>query len=291
MFARIAFEALKREWVPPFLLAGMAAESLGQWYRWLDRAFTDALGNRSDARALIRTCARPAFAHRYHALQADFPDLPSPSPAAIECAMTRIYGPKTAKRIGWIYAADAGAPIADALQDRVTRSLKALSRRGRWDELAVHLGEVLIALTNELPKHDFRRGQAFLGRMCFDAGQRYANRMKAQFSLPNTVASAITVLRMGEFIFQVNQEHRSEANLETNAGLIEGSACPWYVRPGWAAMHCGIFGQFQSGISRAFDLNYRLTQTIPRHGGSVCRVDVVPISEPKSRPKESATAV
>jgi hypothetical protein len=29
----------------------------------------------------------------------------------------------------------------------------------------------------------------------------------------------------------------------------EGNACPWYSRPGWNGAHCGIFGQFQSGVS------------------------------------------
>ena len=42
-------------------------------------------------------------------------------------------------------------------------------------------------------------------------------------------------------------------------------------------MHCGIFGQFQSGISSVFGLRYQLTSTIPKHGGHTCRIDLRPL--------------
>jgi hypothetical protein len=49
-------------------------------------------------------------------------------------------------------------------------------------------------------------------------------------------------------------------------------------------MHCGIFGQFQSGISSVFGLRYQLTQTIPKHGGSTCRIDLRPIKKKDGTP-------
>jgi hypothetical protein len=85
------------------------------------------------------------------------------------------------------------------------------------------------------------------------------------------------VLRMGEYLFRVNPEHQSESNGSERTGYIVGNACPWFVRPGWGGMHCGIFGRFQDGCASVFGLNYRLTTTIPRHGGDVCRIDLAPI--------------
>ena len=108
---------------------------------------------------------------------------------------------------------------------------------------------------------------------------RYGERARDRWRLPQSPASAIEVLRVGEYVFRVNPEHTSEAD-ETR-GMIEGSACPWYMRPGWHRMHCGIFGQFQAGVSSVFDLKYNLTKTIPRHGGDSCRVELVPL--PKAR--------
>lgn len=64
---------------------------------------------------------------------------------------------------------------------------------------------------------------------------------------------------------------------DRQSGFLEGTACPWYSRPGWNGGHCGIFGQFQSGISSVFGLRYHLTKTIPKHGGSTCRIDLKPI--------------
>ena len=60
---------------------------------------------------------------------------------------------------------------------------------------------------------------------------------------------------MSEWVFQVNPEHWSES--DGTSGFLEGTACPWYSRPGWNGGHCGIFGQFQSGIASAFGLRYQ----------------------------------
>ena len=89
------------------------------------------------------------------------------------------------------------------------------------------------------------------------------------------IEHAVEVLRMSEFVFRVNPEHVSEA--EGVDGMIEGNACPWFDRPGWHGGHCGIFGQFQSGIASEFGLQYRLTKTIPKHGGKTCRIDLTPL--------------
>jgi hypothetical protein len=43
-------------------------------------------------------------------------------------------------------------------------------------------------------------------------------------------------------------------------------------------MHCGIFGQFQSGVCSVFGLDYKLDRTIPKHGGTTCRVTMSPLS-------------
>jgi hypothetical protein len=141
------------------------------------------------------------------------------------------------------------------------------------------MGEVLIALTERLPMEGLERTSSTLGKICFDAGVRYGERAKARWDLPARPASAIEVLRVSEYVFRVNPEHWTHAG-ET-AGSIEGTACPWYMRPGWHPMHCGIFGQFQSGVASVFGLRYHLTETIPRHGGSTCKVDLVPMPRKK----------
>ena len=90
-------------------------------------------------------------------------------------------------------------------------------------------------------------------------------------------ADAIEALRMTEYLFRVNPKHWSETDTSRGSGYLEGTACPWYTRPGWDRMHCGIFGQFQSGICSVFGLDYHLSRTIPKHGGSTCRVDLQPL--------------
>jgi hypothetical protein len=86
------------------------------------------------------------------------------------------------------------------------------------------------------------------------------------------------ILRISEYVFRVNPEHWGESN--GTSGWLEGTACPWYTRPGWNGAHCGIFGQFQSGIASVFGLRYHLSKTIPKHGGHTCRIDVKPIDRP-----------
>jgi hypothetical protein len=89
------------------------------------------------------------------------------------------------------------------------------------------------------------------------------------------------ILRMSEYVFRVNPEHWGAS--DGTAGWLEGTACPWYTRPGWNGAHCGIFGQFQSGIASVFGLRYHLSKTIPKHGGHTCRIDVKPITLGRAR--------
>jgi hypothetical protein len=157
--------------------------------------------------------------------------------------------------------------------------LLPIRSRDRWEEVTVHLGELLIVLTEDLPTH-VPHARKLLGDVCFAMGERFAQRVKKAFGMndvQNAPEAAIEVLRMSEYVFRVNPKHWHDANAETSTGFLEGTACPWYARPGWNGAHCGIFGQFQSGISSAFGLRYHLAKTIPKHGGTTCRVDLKPI--------------
>jgi hypothetical protein len=83
---------------------------------------------------------------------------------------------------------------------------------------------------------------------------------------------------MSEYVFRVNPEHWGKSDSARRTGYLEGTACPWFTAPGWNGAHCGIFGQFQAGISAVYGLRYHLTTTIPKHGGTTCRIDVKPIT-------------
>jgi hypothetical protein len=111
-------------------------------------------------------------------------------------------------------------------------------------------------------------------------GASYAERIAGLYGMSasgNQPAHAIEILRMGEYIFRVNPVHSSSADAANNTGVLEGNACLWYSLPGWERGHCGIFGQFQAGICSVFGLSYKLDQTIPKHGGDLCRVTLHPI--------------
>ena len=60
--------------------------------------------------------------------------------------------------------------------------------------------------------------------------------------------------------------------------ILRGTPARGLTGRGWQQVHCGIFGQFQSGISSVFGLRYQLTSTIPKHGGHTCRIDLRPIT-------------
>jgi hypothetical protein len=130
--------------------------------------------------------------------------------------------------------------------------LSKLDVHTRWEEGATHLGELLIVLTEDLPAH-LPHARKILGDICFDAGARYAEHMKKVFGIREVAdppKAAMELLRMSEYVFRVNPEHWSAS--DGTSGWLEGTACLWWSRPGWNGAHCGIFGQFQSGIASAF---------------------------------------
>ncbi|HRI07522.1 MAG TPA: hypothetical protein PKW35_06880, partial [Nannocystaceae bacterium] len=162
----------------------------------------------------------------------------------------------------------------------VVRLVRRLDAEARWRERSVPLGEALIVATGRL-RGRVRRARARSAGMCFALGRDYGQRMRRLLALPadTPVANAIEVLRGSEYLFRVNPEHEAGADEVAGLGFIEGSACPWFTRPGWQAGHCGIFGSFQDGVCDVFGLRYRLMETIPKHGGDRCRIEIkaVPI--------------
>lgn len=277
--ARMVREAFRREMLSDRLRWWFAADGMTQWYALLARELGPLVGGRRDAERLLSGLLGPVFERRYDGLRGAAPGLPSRAvePRAVGDAMGLLYRVSENAEMRWVLEPLGGGPVRWSEHARVERWLSPLSARARWEEVTCHLGEMLIALTEGLgPAVD--RHHAVLGRVCFAAGERVGKRMKKAFDLPATPESAIEVLRMSEYVFRVNPEHHSGAGAPGEA-YLEGNACPWYGAAGWNGGHCGIFGQFQSGISSVFDLRYQLTKTIPKHGGHTCRVDLRPLSE------------
>jgi hypothetical protein len=286
MLGRLTRELLRREQVPTPFLWILAADGMAAWYRWLSRGLRDHL--QDNTRPVISRCIAQAFTRRYQALRTIHPALPDPAhdPRAPALTIRALYRAPSATSILWVLDAIGGPPRTLQENLRSFRLVRALDYRTRWIEVATHLGEVLIALTTGLPKEGLPQANALLGRLCFDGGVKYAEQMRRTFDLPRTPESAIEVLRTSEYVFRVNPEHWSAADAASHSGFLEGTACPWYTASGWSMMHCGVFGQFQSGISSVFGLRYQLTRTIPKHGGHTCRVDLRPV--PAARDKHPA---
>ncbi len=269
----------RRELLPRPLLWLLATDATTSWLRAVEKTLGAELGDRERARRVLAAATAPAWQRRYDVLAGTHAFLPSREhePKAVARMMRALYPLPPFRRVAWLLD-DVGG-VERSARGALTgfRWAARLSHEERWCEAATHLGELLIVLTEELPRHGVTRAPALLGQLCFDAGARYAQTMKQTFALPDVPDSAIEVLRMGEYIYRVNPEHEAGSDVAAGTGYIVGNACPWYVRPGWGGMHCGIFGQFQSGICATFGLSYRLTRTIPRHGGEVCRVDLRPL--------------
>jgi hypothetical protein len=282
MLDRIAREILRREQVPIPILWLLASDGMAAWYRWLSRGLSDHLGGKTEARRILSRCMAQAFGRRYEALGRIEPSLPADERAPA-LMMHGLYRAPSARSTAWVLDAIGGPPRTLQEKLRSFRLVGKLDYRTRWIEVATHLGEVLIALTDNLPQEGLPNASSVLGQICFDAGVRYAERARDRWQLPRSPASAIEVLRVGEYVFRVNPEHTSESDEASHTGMIEGSACPWFMRPGWHRMHCGIFGQFQAGVSSVFELKYKLTKTIPRHGGDRCRVDLIPLGTGRLR--------
>jgi hypothetical protein len=279
LFARASREIYRRELIPVRARWWLAAAGMCDWFRIVASKLRPHLGDR--ARPVIARLGARMFDRRYDALRALRPDLPprAADPRALPLLMAGLYRLWLAPKARWILDGAGGAPRGPAEILRSQALLARLSAEERWEEVTTHLGDLLIVLTEGLPE-ELPHARKILGDICFDMGARFAERTRRYFGIPeepDAPAHAIELLRMSEYIFRVNPKHWGHADAAANTGWLEGTACPWYTQPGWDAAHCGIFGQFQAGISSAFGLRYHLSKTIPKHGGSTCRIDLKPI--------------
>jgi hypothetical protein len=267
----------RQERLPAWFRWICAAEGIAFWIRLTERGLARHLQSRERARELLARAAGVAFRRRYELLRTSIPELPAleDDPGALAMVIKGLYPGPLFRAVDWIMR-DAGGPARGIrTRWRARRALASLDAHARSDEVTVHLGDLLVCFTETLSAAGVPQTNSVLGGICHDFGVRITRLIKWLLRMPDTTESAIEVLRMGEYLFRVNPEHQS--GVEGARGFIEGNACPWYVRPGWGAMHCGIFGRFQDGCASVFGRSYRLTRTIPRHGGDVCRVELKPI--------------
>lgn len=280
LLGRATREIYRRELLPARVRWWLAAAGMRDWYRTLGSELRPVLGER--ARPLLAELGARMFERRYDVLRAARPDLPdrARSPRVVGLVMGALYRAARAPRAAWIFAGVGGPARGLVEQARAARLIAPWSAEARWEEVTTHLGELLIVLTEDLPAH-LPHARKVLADICFASGVRFAEHARRFLGVRDGDASApalaIEVLRMSEYLFRVNPEHRSHADGATGTGWLEGNACPWFTRPGWHAAHCGIFGQFQSGIASSFGLRYNLDRTIPKHGGEICRIDLKPI--------------
>lgn len=293
---RLLRDAYRQERLPPLILWSLAARGVRDWMRWLEKPIRQALmttGSHPDeaaakreSRALVSDVAAVVFQRRYEALRAGpLPNLPEADrdPRAVALTMAALHQLALApdgKRARWLWDAVGGAPRGLAETLRAERLILGLGVRARWHEVAHHLGEMLIAFT-EVGATRLPRAPQLIGSVCFEMGVKFAEALKKSYELPEDSRSpehAIEILRVGEYIFRVNPTHWSGPDKVPGSAFLKGNACLWYSRPGWQRMHCGIFGQFQGGVSSVFGLGYKLDKTIPKHGGKTCRVTLNPLS-------------
>lgn len=285
MLPAVLRQVYRHELIPSYARYLFSAAGMRDWFAALRSGLRPHLGDR--AQPLLAELAAELFTRRYDVLCASHPGLPprraNQAPprelALLMAGLYRLHRPGT-RRGSWILAAIGGPPQGPVEWLQAERLLWQLSSEARWRELTTHLGELLIVLTERLPAV-LPHARKILGDLCFAAGARYGEGARRYFGLPkqpqDPAAAAIEILRMSEYIFRVNPEHWGGTDAAQATGYLEGTACPWYSRPGWHAGHCGIFGQFQAGVCSVFGLRYHLSQTIPKHGGTTCRVDLKPI--------------
>jgi hypothetical protein len=267
LVGRAAREVYRRELLPERVLWWLAADGMIAWHRTVEHRLREHLGDRS--KAVLARASASMFDRRGRVLGVSGADL-----ALLMPALYRIERRPNAR---WIFS-QLGASAGLGARLRGQQLLHGMSVRQRWDEVAAHLGELLVVLTDDLPA-ELPHARKILGDICFDSGVAYGKRMQRVLAIDDVVsdppAIAMEILRTSEWIFQVNPKHWSES--DGVKGALEGNACPWYRRPGWNGAHCGIFGQFQSGVSSVFGLRYVLAKTIPKHGGDTCRIEVKPM--------------
>jgi hypothetical protein len=279
LLARSVREIFRRELIPARLRWWFAAEGMCEWFRVLSSELAPHLGGDAASARVLARIAVPMLSRRYDVLRATYTHLPADR---IGLTMGGLYRVASNPSSRWIFDEVGGAPATFADHLEAERLVAPLDATARWEEMTTHLGELLIALTDHLPAY-MDRARPILGDICFRAGERYARKMKHALRLPhpdeaNAPALAVELLRHSEYVFKVNPHHWGENDGDRKTGWLEGTACPWYSAPGWNGAHCGIFGQFQSGICSGFGLRYHLSKTIPKHGGDTCRVDVKPIT-------------
>ncbi len=281
-------EAYRRELLPARARWWLAATGMRDWFRILAKGLTPHLPAPKDV--LARHALR-VFRRRAKALDASHPALRlGSSDVRLADFMAALY--RVNVQSAWVFG--ALGPVDFTVPARVRRelALRSLRAPARWEELTVHLGDLLIVLTEDLPA-ELPHARKILGDICFEAGARFAKHATRAFGIVtdehDPAKTAIEVLRMSEYVFRVNPQHWSETKPSEGRGSLEGTACPWFAEPGWNGGHCGIFGQFQAGISSEFGLKYHLAKTIPKHGGSTCRVDLKPIVLRRSRDDQSAS--
>lgn len=292
LLGRAIREIYRRELIPARARWWLAAAGMRDWYRTLGRDLRPHLGDR--ARPLLAELSVRLFERRWDVLREAHPSLPDRARdrRALAIFMGALYRVEHAPRASWIFGGLGGPARGPVELGRAALMLHALPAEARWEEVTTHLGEMLIVLTEDLPPH-LPHARKVLADICFASGARFAKHTRRALGLRDGEASApalaIEVLRMSEYVFRVNPEHRSHAGAD-GTGWLEGNACPWFTRPGWHAAHCGIFGQFQSGIASEFGLRYNLDRTIPKHGGDVCKIDLKPITLRRSATGVAAKA-
>lgn len=288
--ARVTREIYRRELIPARGRWWMAAAGMIDWLRLLSKRLGPHLGEA--VRPVMRSMSGRLFERRYDDLRASFPSLPPRSedtraPALLFAGLYRLW---TAPKSAWVLDGIGGGPRSAPEHLRAQKLARLLPVEARWREVATHLGELLIVLTEGLPEH-LPHARKILGDICFEMGAIFGEQAKRFHGFDeraDPAEAAIEVLRMSEYIFHVNPKHWGETDPAKGTGWLEGSACLWYPRPGWNGAHCGIFGQFQAGISSVFGLRYHLSKTIPKHGGDTCRIDLKPI--PLRKNKDGAAA-
>ncbi len=290
MLQQVMRQVLAREAIPARPRWWMAASGMRDWYGFLGSRLRAHLGERSRtivSRAAVRTLTRRAEALRAAGALAIDPTAPS-DVALLGAGLYRIYA---APKAAWILEAAPGMRSGASAWWRARRLVAPLDAEARWREVTVHLGELLVVMTEDLPA-ELAHARRILGDICKEAGGRYARRMMKAWGIDRTPSDApglaIEILRTSEYLFRVNPEHWSESDAAKGTGYLEGTACPWFDRPGWNGAHCGIFGQFQAGVTAELGLKYILEKTIPKHGGDTCRVELKPLPPEKLvRPRMS----
>lgn len=278
LLARTVREVFRRERIPTRLLWWFSAEGMAEWMELLRRDLAPHLGGLPAAEAVLGDAAAALFLRRHDVLHARYRSVPAPTADAAGRRTTALllgglWRIARKPEVRWAFVPLGGAPSTFDEHVRAEAMMAGLSLHERWVEVTHHLGELLVSLTDRLPAH-LPRARPILGEICFAAGERFGRKMRRAFAMDESPANALELLRMSEYVFRVNPDHWGGTDRET--GWLEGTACPWYSSPGWNGAHCGIFGQFQSGISAAFGLRYHLTTTIPKVGGHTCRIDVKP---------------